>query len=390
VIDSLGPGGAERSLAELLPFYVANAISPVVVCLRENEQGVESAVRQLGCEIRILPGGGLVARVRALRRMLESEEVHIIHTTLFEADIAGRLAAFGTRIPVLTSLVNTTYDPVRLRDPNVRRTRLWAARVLDGWTARHLTTHFHAITQGVKVSAVRALRIPAEQVTVIERGRDPERLGSPGPERLRAARRQLGLADDDEVIVNVARREFQKGQKYLLRATGILASTRPRLVVVVAGREGGASGELSELSDRLQLGGRVRFLGHRDDVPNVLAAGDVFAFPSLYEGLGGALIEAMALRLPIVASRLPALREVVEDGRSGLLVKPASPTALAAALARVLDDRTLASALGRRGREVFLERFTIERSAERMINLYHRVTAKCGRSQRYHFSTAHR
>ena len=375
VINGLGPGGAERSLSELLPFYMANAIRPVIVCLRRRERGVESAVRRLGCEIRFLPRGGLIARVRALRRMLEREKVHLIHTTLFEADIAGRLAAIGTRVPVLSSLVNTSYDPVRLRDPNVRRAGLWAARTLDGWTARHLTSHFHAITEAVKTSAVQTLRIPADRVTVVERGRAFERLGSPGPERRRVARRRLGIADDDEVIVNVARQEYQKGQKYLLEAAGILVRTRPRLVVLIAGREGHSSHELVELYDQLQLGERTRFLVHRDDVPEILAAADIFAFPSVYEGLGGAVIEAMALGLPIVGSDIPALREVVEDGRNGFLVKPESATALAAALTRILDDPALASAFGGRSLEIFRERFTIARSAERMMDLYDRIAA---------------
>ncbi len=388
VIDSLGPGGAERSLAELLPFYVANAIRPVVVCLRRNEQGVEALVRRLGCEVRFLPKGGRFAQARALRGILKKEVVDLIHTTLFESDIAGRLAATKTGIPVLTSLVNTTYDTARLTDPNVRRARLWAARFIDGWTARHLTSHFHSVSMAAKESAVQILRIPPQRVTVVERGRSLELLGSPGLHRRRAARRRLGLADDDEVIVNVGRQEYQKGQKYLLYAAGILASTRPRLVVLVAGREGHASGELLELSDHLQLRDRLRFLGHRDDVPELLAAADVFAFPSVYEGLPGAVIEAMALGLPIVASDLQALREVVDDGANGLLVKPESPTALVAALARVLDDHAMASAFGRRGREIFRERFTIERSAERMIDLYHRVAALTGRGRWHHIATA--
>lgn len=373
VINGLGSGGAERSLAELLPFYLVNGIRPMVACFRRRPQGVESTVRELGCEVRFLPPGGLVARAGALRRILRSETVHLVHTTLFESDIAGRLAAAGTGVPVLTSLVNTVYDPVRLRDPNVRRAGLWATRTLDGWTARYLTGHFHAVAEAVKDSAVRALGIRPERVTVVERGRATERLGISTPQRRSAARRRLGLTDDDEVVVNVARQEYQKGQKHLLEAAALLAATRRRLVVIICGREGHRSRELAALHDRLRLGDRVRFLGHRDDVPEVLAAADLFAFPSLYEGLPGAVIEAMALGLPIVASDIPALREVVEDGANGLLVAPESPGSLAAAFERILDDGGLATKFGARSQEIFRERFTIARSAERMIDLYYRV-----------------
>jgi glycosyltransferase involved in cell wall biosynthesis len=373
LINGLGPGGAERSLAELIPYYLANGITPLVVCLRSRQTGVESDIRRLGCEIRLLPGGGLLARAFAVRRLLREEAVDLIHTTLFESDVVGRIAAIGTGVPVLCSLVNTSYDPVRLRDPNVRRTRLWAAKTIDGWTARHLTSHFHAITQSVKESAIEMLGIPAERVSVIERGRAPDRLGSPSPARRAAARRRLGIASDAEVVVNVARQEYQKGQAHLMEAAAILARSRPRLVVLIAGREGHASHRLLDRGDRLGLGDRIRFLGHRDDVPEILAAADVFAFPSVYEGLGGAVLEAMALGLPIVASDIPALREVVEDGANGFLVPPESPPDLALALERILDSPSLASAFGSRSLEIFRGRFTLQQSAERMVNLYHRV-----------------
>lgn len=117
-------------------------------------------------------------------------------------------------------------------------------------------------------------------------------------------------------------------------------------------------------------------MGHRDDVPDLLAAADLFVFPSLFEGLGGALIEAMALGLPIVASDLDAVREVVDEGRNAVLVPPASSRALADAIVMVLDDRRKAAAFGARSRVIFAERFTSDRSVARMIALYRDVVRK--------------
>ena len=115
--------------------------------------------------------------------------------------------------------------------------------------------------------------------------------------------------------------------------------------------------------------------GHRDDAPEILAAADVFVFPSLYEGLGGSLIEAMALGLPIVASDLPAIREVVEPDRNAVLVPPGSPSELASAVEPLLGDEPRRKAMGARSRQIFEERFTLERSASRMIELFERVAA---------------
>jgi glycosyltransferase involved in cell wall biosynthesis len=121
------------------------------------------------------------------------------------------------------------------------------------------------------------------------------------------------------------------------------------------------------------LAERVHVVGHRQDVPDLLAGADIFAFPSLYEGLGGVVIEAMALGLPIVASDIPAVREVVEPGGNALLTRPGSAPGLAEALAQLLDDRNRAAAFAKRGRSIFLERFTLERSTANMLQLYEQV-----------------
>jgi glycosyltransferase involved in cell wall biosynthesis len=337
---------------------------------------VEAEVRRGGYRVVLLPGDRFPARVLALRRLIRSEGPAMMHTVIFEANQAGRLAAAGTGVPVLSSLVNMAYGPERRLDPGVRPGRLRAVRLIDGLTARHLTAHFHAITEAVKRAAVATLGIPASRITVVERGRDPDRLGRAGEERRRRTREALGLADSDEVVLAVGRQEYQKGHRYLLEAAELLAAARPRLRVLVAGRSGNASPQLDALRSGPVLRDRIRLLGHRGDVPDLLAAADVFAFPSLFEGLGGVLIEAMALERPIVATDLAPVREVVEGDRAARLVPPASPPDLARALSELLDRQAVAEALGRAGREIFERRFTLGRSTARMVALYRRVVAR--------------
>jgi glycosyltransferase involved in cell wall biosynthesis len=373
VIDGLGTGGAERSLAEMLPRLVGAGIEPSVTCLYERREGVAKDIVRDGIDVRLLRGDNVLSRALELRRILSAERPDLVHTTLFDASLVGRLASARGGPPVLTSLVSTPYAPARLRDPNVRRISLEAVRLIDGWSARHLTSHFHAITNAVKRAAVTALGIDPERVTVIERGRDPGRLGEPSRERRRRTRSALGLRDDDEVIVHVGRQEFPKGHRYLVEAVDRIAPSRPRLIVLMVGRRGHASRELDRLAAHTSSGARIRWMGHRDDVPDLLAAADLFVFPSLFEGLGGALIEAMALGLPIVASDLDAVREVVDDGRNAVLVPPASSRAVADAIVMVLDDRRKAAAFGARSRMIFAERFTSDRSVARMIALYRDV-----------------
>ena len=120
----------------------------------------------------------------------------------------------------------------------------------------------------------------------------------------------------------------------------------------------------------------VRILSHRDDVPDLLAAADLFVFPSLYEGMPGAVLEAMALGLPIVSFDIPAVREVVEDRGNALLATPGSADDLASAVRELLGNRRLVAAFGRGGRQIFEERFTLETSVRRMKELYGKMAVR--------------
>ena len=373
VIDSLGAGGAERSLAELLPALEDAGIEPIIACLDHRTYGVEAEVVASGADVRFLPRRP-VARLRELRRIVAKESPDLIHTTILASNLVGRLASIGSPATVLTSLVSTPYAPIRRQDPRVRPLALSAIRLVDIATARRLTDHFHAITEAVKSWAVTEMGLNPSRITMVHRGRNPDRLGEPGSERRRSARLSLGLRDDDEVVVTVGRQEFQKGQRYLLEAVAALAPRRPHLRLLIAGRRGASSPELDRLLAVPELAGRVHVLGHREDVPDLLAASDLFAFPSLLEGLGGSVLEAMALGLPIVASDLPAIREIVEQGENALLVPVAAADELAEAIDRILQDPSLARAFGQRSREIFLERFTSTRSTEAMIDLYRQLT----------------
>ena len=114
-----------------------------------NHQGVQAQAELDGLDVRFLTGT-FADRLRGLRRVIKDLQPHLVHTTIFEADLTGRLASVGLRAPVLTSLVNTSYDTVRFQDPLVPNWKLRVAKAADGWTARRLTTHFHAITRAVK------------------------------------------------------------------------------------------------------------------------------------------------------------------------------------------------------------------------------------------------
>lgn len=373
VIDSFGAGGAERSLLEFLPTLAAAGITPVIACLSRSEVGFEDEVRAQGWDVRVVGGGGRLRAIRALRRLIRQLRPALVYTALFEADIAGRVASIGIDVPVVSNLANTAYDPARLADPSVDARKLALVRMVDGFTARHLTDHFHAISEAVKRSTVETMGVRPERISVVKRGRDPERLGAPSAQRSAAARRSLGLDPDSRVILTVGRQEYQKGHRHLVDAFAGVAASHPEAVLVIAGREGAASDALAAQIDRLGLGHRIRRLGHRPDVPEVLAAADLFVFPSVYEGLGGALIEAMALGLPIVASDLAALGEVVRPGENADMVPATDADALAGAITALLDDEERRVAYGIRSRELFEEGFDADKAADAVVAMLTRI-----------------
>lgn len=172
VIDSLGGGGTERSLAELLPFLVQAGFTPIVACFYHRD-GVESEVIRQGVDVRFLEGKGLFAWVKQLRHLIKVEQPDIVHTMLADANLVGRLAAIGNPAVVISSLVNTPYLRVRFQDPRINVLKFRLVQLIDAMTSHLLTTHFHAVSQAAKDAAVSSLRLSPERITVVERGRDP-------------------------------------------------------------------------------------------------------------------------------------------------------------------------------------------------------------------------
>lgn len=374
LINSLIPGGAERSLVELLPPLEERGVHPIILVLNDREIGFQQEVIDKGHDLRFIRSRNLAGRVREVRALLRREKPSLLHTALFDADIVGRLAAVATGVPVISTLANTTYDERRVaHDENLSKAKLAAVKALDGFTARHLTDHFHAVSEAVKASAVASLRLDPAKVTVVRRGRDPERLGRRTPDRRARVRGELGM-EESEVVLTVGRHEYQKGQVFLIEAFARLAAKRPDAILVIAGRDGNATADLRSRAQELGVSDRVAFLGHRGDVADLMAAADVFVFPSLWEGLGGVLIEALALELPIITSDLPATREVIgDDGTSGIVVPPGDADALALELEGVLSDADHAAALSSGTRRRFEGNFLLEDRSSEMMDLLESV-----------------
>jgi glycosyltransferase involved in cell wall biosynthesis len=191
---------------------------------------------------------------------------------------------------------------------------------------------------------------------------DPFLLAAARASDRRQVRARLDIPQDAELIVNVGRYVEQKGQRYLLDAFARVLRTRPRAWLVLVGY-GPLESALREQAERLDVARRTTFALRRPDALEIVRSADVFAFPSLWEGLGVAVVEAMALGLPVVTSDRAPLTDFVSDGETGMLTPPGDHTALADDLEQLLADRARATALGMAARELATTRFSAARIA---------------------------
>jgi glycosyltransferase involved in cell wall biosynthesis len=185
-------------------------------------------------------------------------------------------------------------------------------------------------------------------------------------------RQELGLGPEDFIVGNVGRLALQKGQRHLVAAMPFLLERVPRAHAVIAGG-GDLEAYLRDLALEVGVAERVHVLGPRKDVPALMHAMDVFAMPSIWEGFGLVLLEAMAAGRPVVASRVATIPEVVVDGQTGLLVPAGDPLALAEAIARLAADPALARQLGEAGRDRLRRHFSIDKMVGDTELLYREV-----------------
>jgi glycosyltransferase involved in cell wall biosynthesis len=377
VIDSLSTGGAEHQLASHLQHADRTRFRHLVCALsggvRFTEMLQASGVTVFSLELK--RRRDMLRGVRRLWRLVREQRPAVIHATLFRAAVISRTVGQLSGVPVVTSLVSPTYEPEWSADnPKLQGPRVRLAHLIDRLTARAWGTQFVAITQAVKDSAVRQLGVSPDRIEVIPRGLAFDRMRQPSDAELAEARAFLGGPSRYPVILTVGRLVPPKGQRYAILAMKQVAEAFPhaRLVIIGGGR---LRAPLEDLIRTQGLGDRVMLAGEHLDVDVLLHAADLFVFPSLSEGFGVALLEALGAGRACVVSRIPALAEVTNGGRVALLVEPGSPEALAAGMIRLTADRGLAARLGSEAAAWARARYDIARSMQRLEDLYSTLVA---------------
>lgn len=286
--------------------------------------------------------------VFALRRLIREQVYDIVH---FHTKRAHALSlVLGRTHPELRYIVTRRMDyPVK---------RNWYTRRLYNQRVDGVVAISHKIAEVLIAAGVQR-----EKIKVIHSGIDPRHFQMASATVSSSGKNVIGTA---------AVLEERKGHRFLLEAAALLKEQGLRLTYRFAG-EGSERESLQRIAYRLGLRDEVLFLGFVSDIPTFLSSVDIFVLPSLYEGLGIAVLEAMAAGKPVVASRTGGIPELVIDRVTGLLVPPKDPGALARAILHLVSQAGLGRRMGDKGREQVLERFTMEQMAKKNEDYYYEL-----------------
>lgn len=368
VQDSLGAGGAEKSNLLFWEYLLLRSTSFKVVLLKNVAVGFEKEAKDLGVDYTVISGSNAFKKGTELLKIIQTYKPDIVHSVLYKASIYTRFAKKFSSAILVESLVNHSYDEVRLKDKKVSKSAFYLYKYLDKYTAP-LVDHYIPITKSVQNHYISNLGIARNKMNVIYRGRHDNSY-SRDRQRTRLSE-EVGLDKEKVWLLQVGRQEFQKGHLHTLSALKLVQDiTKKKIEVVFLGREGNASEDIKQFLNKNDLGVKVHFLGHRSDVPQFMRAADVFLFPSVYEGLGGALIEAQAACLPVICSDIPVLNEVVEDKKNALMFEVGNEGKLAEKIETLVNNDQLRKEMGANSLLRFEKHFRIEKIHQEMMDFY--------------------
>jgi len=373
VIDDLRVAGAQRVLAEEARAFDPCAVALQVVALADPPgRSLASEIASSGVPITYAVGRGLldVRRIIRLARLIRSQRANLVHTHLTYANILGGLAAGLARRPLVASMHGLTTDQPRFNE---------VKRMVESIILRSLADPCIVVSKSALDETSRNFRLPRDRIELLPNALDLGALRIPASFDRAAKRRELGVAPGDKAICTIARLDPDKGHRVLLGVAETLSSRHPRARYLFVGA-GRAQQELQEVAAAARVAQRVSFLGVREDVPEILAASDLFVLPSLSETYSVAVREAMALGTPVVATRLPGIVEVVVPGETGWLVRPGEPGELASAIDEALSDPQRAATCAERARKFIQDQCAVGPHIARLEAIYRNVVERAGRT----------
>jgi len=365
VIDGLGMGGAERLMVPILKNLSREYFEPRVCVLHVKDGNpIAEDLRALGVPVDLLliPYLRDVTAIPRLRQYLRDVKADLVHTQLEMADIMGNLAAKSMRLPSVSTMHTMPSQDMKLKSKLHQTVELLALR--------HFCNKVISVSEEARKFYLKISNLLPQNLLTIYNGIDLSHFEHLNHQQDRVKiREEFGLPAQAKILITVAvLREF-KGIQYMIRALPAVVAKDPDVYYLVVGN-GTYREALEKEVEQAGMKDHVVFAGQRGDIPHLLAASDVFVLPTLTEALPTVLAEAMGASLPIIASSVGGVPEMINEGENGLLLSAGDVDGLISASASLMADEGRRKAMGERGRSIVNEKFNIHVQVDRLRDLY--------------------
>lgn len=363
-------GGAQKAMLVLAQGIKQRGHTIIVVTMYDKESYVPLFSEQVGIpiiDLRMKPPGNSLVKARAfisglkhLYDIMRQNDIDVLQTFTHYSNIAGPFIGWLARVPVRVSSQRGTLQGV----PSVFR--LLDRIVANSALVQKMTT----VSEGMRYFCVEVQKINPDKVLVIPNSIEAEEYNlEVCPHQKKQFLQELGIDQYSWIVTTVARLHPVKGHEYLLKAIPQILERVPGVHFLFAG-EGPLYDQIKKEVHELMIDDSVHLLAVRQDIPMILACSDLFVLPSLSEGMPNVALEAMAAGLPVVATAVGGIPEIVKDGENGLLVPPGDPHALAVAITRILTDPPQLKKMGSTARESIINKFPTHANISAYEELY--------------------
>ncbi|MCP5004621.1 MAG: glycosyltransferase family 4 protein [Planctomycetes bacterium] len=360
LVEDLSIGGLERVLATIAVNLNREKYRVCVWCLREGGF-FANKLTDTGIEVKIVHiyTARNPANIYRLYRLFKLHRFDIIHTHAYSAGTIGRICAFLTRTPVIIAHNHSTYE-------HHNKYHHIIERILS-----HITDKIICVSDMVRRFAIEIERVDSGKLLTIQNGIDEV---CPVPKTTTSRlRKELDIPVNHSVICTITHMEQHKGVIYLIKSASLLLQSKKEITFLLVGK-GSLKEKLRKLCVDLGINKHVIFTGERIDIPGILSLTDIFVLPSIREGLGLSILEAMSLGKPVIATNVGGIPEIVSDGITGTLVPPGDPEALYNAMNELLGNIEKQKTLGYNGKKICNESFNSQTMVSRIEELYDTLT----------------
>jgi len=365
LIRGLGIGGMERVVQDLCRHLAKSRFNVMACCLGKKGPLAEELEAE-GYDVYLCSQYNALSRYTKgweLRRILRREKIHILHSHNTQALLDGAVGAKLAGTPVIVHTDHVRLFPDKMRYMAAEKV---ASYFVDGIVG---------VSQHVKENLIRYEKIAEEKISIISNGTDF--VPCTDLEQIRTVRAELNIAPGEKVVGCVARLRPQKGYELFLETAARVLKRTPEVKFLIVG-DGEEYARLVNLSNQLGVSSRVGFVGARTDVDRIMPCFDLFLLTSHYEGMPVCLLESMASAVPVVATGVGGVPEVIQDGISGCLVYSRSPERVAEKVIELLLNDDLRARMGEEARRIFENRFTVEQMVSHYTDLYEHLLAVKG------------